>query len=78
MIWRGIGALGVAAALAGCGQQGIGVYVGDDYVTTLGGPSQAVAAEPAGCADARARAADAMLTAADREAAAAYAASLGC
>ncbi len=79
MVLRGIGALAVALALAGCGQEGIGVYVGDDYVTTLGGPGTATTpGEPAGCAQARDRATDATLTVADREAAVAYLASLGC
>ncbi len=78
MVWRGIGALAVALVLAGCGQEGIGVYVGDDYVTTIGGPRQAAPGEPQGCAEARARANDAALPVADRQAAIAYAASLGC
>ena len=53
--------------------------MGDDYVTTIGGPRQAAApGEPQGCAEARARANDAALPVADRQAAIAYAASLGC
>jgi hypothetical protein len=79
MVWRRIGALTVALLLAGCGQEGIGVYVGDDYVTTVGGgPRQAAPGEPQGCAQARARANDAALPVVDRQAAIAYAASLGC
>ena len=37
MLLRGIGIAAVALTLAGCGQEGIGVYVGDDYVTTIDG-----------------------------------------